>query len=85
MKAKIFTQGIMLASLFLVGACDYIDEDDRFIYVEPANVAKRVLIEDFTGQRCVNCPSATETIKQLQDTYGKENVIAVAIHSGPFS
>lgn len=85
MKAKIFTQGIMLASLLLVGACDYIDKDDRFIYVEPANVAKRVLIEDFTGQRCVNCPSATETIKQLQDTYGKENVIAVAIHSGPFS
>lgn len=84
MKANIYVQGIMLASMIIVGACDYVDEDDRFIYVEPANVAKRVLIEDFTGQRCVNCPSATETIKELQATYGKENVIAVAIHSGPF-
>jgi len=44
-----------------------------------------VLIEDFTGQRCVNCPNATTAIHELQQQYGEENIIAVAIHSGPFA
>lgn len=82
---SIINQSIMLFSILLaVAACDNIDEDERFIYVEPATVAKRVLIEDFTGQRCINCPVANDIIKELQATYGKDNVIAVAIHSGPF-
>lgn len=66
-------------------ACSNVDEDDRYVYVKPAEVAKRVLIEDFTGQRCVNCPLATETIDSLRAIYGEENVIAVGIHSGPFA
>lgn len=66
-------------------ACSNIDEDDRFIEVEPVEVAKRVLIEDFTGQRCINCPKASEVIENLQKEYGADNVIAVAIHSGPYS
>ena len=65
-------------------ACSHIDEEDRLIYVAPAEVNRAVLIEDFTGQRCINCPSANEAIAQLQQQYGEENVIAVAIHSGPY-
>ena len=43
-----------------------------------------VLIEDFTGQNCVNCPNATDIINQLQNRmYGHKLVVAVAIHSGP--
>lgn len=68
-----------------VAACSNIDEDERLIYVEPAEVNRPVLIEDFTGQACVNCPTATATIHELQQTYGEDNVIAVAIHSGPFA
>lgn len=85
MKAKNYIYGVMLVSALLAGACDYISEDERFIYVEPAKVAKRVLVEDFTGQSCVNCPAANEIIKGIQTIYGKDNVIAVAIHCGPFS
>lgn len=43
---------------------------------------RNVLIEDFTGQRCVNCPLAHEEIKALERTYGKERIVAVAIHGG---
>ena len=68
-----------------VAACSNIDEDERLIYVEPAEVNRPVLIEDFTGQACVNCPNATAAIHELQETYGEENVIAVAIHCGPFA
>ncbi len=44
---------------------------------------RNVLIEDFTGQECVNCPTATDLITQLQDMYGHDRIIAVGIHSGP--
>jgi hypothetical protein len=45
-------------------------------------VVRKVLIEDFTGHRCKNCPYAAEKIHELQDAYG-ENVIGIAIHEGP--
>ena len=73
---------IVLAAL-LTASCSSVDDDERLIYVTPADVARKVLIEDFTGQRCVNCPNATDEIARLQETYGEENVIAVGIHSGP--
>ena len=69
----------------LLASCSNISEDERLIYVAPAEVQRAVLIEDFTGQACVNCPAATAQIHELQQTYGEENIIAVAIHSGPFA
>lgn len=69
---------------FLWSACSQIDESERFIYVPPAEVNRAVLVEDFTGQRCVNCPAATEELVKLQEQYGHDNVVVVAIHSGPF-
>ena len=44
---------------------------------------RRILIEDFTGQFCSNCPDAHKVIHELQHQYG-EGVIAVAIHAGNF-
>lgn len=69
---------------YMLMACNSISEEDRLIYVKPAEVNRNVLIEDFTGQRCVNCPTATEEIKKLQEQYGDDHVIAVAIHGGDF-
>ena len=74
----------LLLALF-VTACSDIDEADRLIYVKPDPVGRKVLIEDFTGQRCVNCPTATSEIEKLQEYYGADHVIAVGIHSGPFA
>ena len=69
----------------MMTSCDEMDPQDRLIYVEPPQVSRAVLIEDFTGQYCVNCPRATEEIERLVEEYGDTTVIAVAIHSGPFS
>ncbi len=85
MKAKhilYYAIAAFLAPVF--AACSNIDEDERLIYVKPAEVAKHVLIEDFTGQACVNCPAASELIAQMQEEYGEENIIAVGIYSGSF-
>ena len=68
--------------LFVMTACSHIDEGDRLIYVKPEPARRTVLLEDFTGQRCVNCPTATAVAEQLVKMYG-DTVIVVAIHGGP--
>ena len=80
MKMKAFISLIVV--MLLMAACSHIDEDERLIYVKPASVERCVLIEDFTGQRCPNCPSAAEEIEKLIAQYG-DAIIAVSIHSGP--
>lgn len=78
---------ILLLSAFaaLFAACENIDENERFIGPKPFTPNKNVLIEDFTGQRCINCPLASEAVHAMQTVYGAEHVIAVAIHGGPMS
>jgi len=71
-----------LSCLLLLTACDTISEDERLIYEKPEPARRVVLLEDFTGQRCTNCPKATEMIEQLQQQYG-DHLIAVGIHGGP--
>lgn len=84
MKIKNLFLGVATAAMAMAAAsCSNIDEEDRLIYVKPAEVGRAILIEDFTGQRCINCPTGTEIINGIVDTYGEDNVIAVGIHSGP--
>lgn len=68
-----------------ISSCDNIDEQERLIYIEPTQASRNVLIEDFTGQKCVNCPKATEEIHKIQEVYGDTTVVAVAIHCGSFA
>lgn len=67
-----------------MAACSDIDDNERFIYVKPADVARCVLLEDYTGQSCPNCPKAVSVIDQIHEKYG-DNVIAVGIHGGRLS
>ena len=76
---------LFIMVLLVLFSCSHIDENNRLTEVPHAKISKAVLIEDFTGQRCVNCPNATSEIERLQKEYGKENVIAVSIHSGPLA
>lgn len=82
-KRSIIYGTLIAAAAFFSASCSNIDPEDRLNYVKPADVARTVLIEDFTGQRCSNCPKGTETINQIVEAYGEQNVIAVGIHSGP--
>lgn len=79
-----FTYTIICGICLLLVGCDHIAEDERLIYEKPEPSQRVVLLEDFTGQRCVNCPTATDVIEQLQETYG-EALVAVGIHGGPLA
>lgn len=43
--------------------------------------AKHVLLEDYTGVRCVNCPAAGEIALDLQERYDHK-VIVLGVHAG---
>lgn len=73
--------------------CDYIDnpdgdgtnqtvscENNPPQFTPRPNPVKKVLLEDFTGHRCGNCPRAGETLKALKQQYG-ERLIGIAHHS----
>lgn len=86
MKLKnILTGAFCALALLATASCSNIADDfeGRTEYIKPAEVGRTVLIEDFTGQRCINCPTGTDRINNIVETYGEDNVIAVGIHSGP--
>ena len=60
MNKAIITLTIILAAVLT--ACSHIDEDERYIYQKPEQADRTVLLEDFTGQRCINCPKGTELL-----------------------
>ena len=81
MKKKL--SHILLSVGLIMTACNDIAENDRYIEVEATKAERTVLLEDFTGQNCVNCPAAHRTIEALEEQYGA-HLIAVSIHAGHF-
>lgn len=81
MKKNIF---FLLLSLPLLFSCsEEIPFDERYEELPSVEVKRNILLEDFTGQFCSNCPEAHQVITDLQALY-REHVIAVAIHAGHF-
>ena len=48
--------------------------------VEPTG--KTVLIKDFTGARCVNCPAAAEHAHNLQHQLDEDHIFILSVHAG---
>ena len=71
---------IILLSIFLsIISCDIIEGPyitDSESYVNPE---KKILIEDFTGHLCPNCPDAARELEAIHDIYG-DQIIGIAIH-----
>lgn len=70
-----------LVAFLLIGC-----EEKPIIIPDLQAGARHVLVEELTGVRCQNCPDGARELLALQQTYGKENLIIVSIHSaGSFS
>lgn len=76
--------------LFLVAlcSCDRINEEHYLIdYTPPIPEGKdtrSILLEDYTGMRCSNCPKAAAMASNLKGVYG-QRLITVSIHAGYFA
>lgn len=76
----------IIASVFALVAfvsCDVIPENDRYIEVEDqaGERVQRLLIEEFTGHKCVNCPDGAAIVHEIQEYY-PGRVMVVGIHAG---
>lgn len=71
------------ASALTFAACDEVDDADRFHEMPAQESSRNVLVEEFTGQRCTNCPDAHKALAALSEQYGS-NLIVVGIHAGSF-
>lgn len=73
----------VLPVLALLSGCDIVEGPK----VDPNGFTgsnNKVLVEDFTGHMCGNCPRAHEQASALLDTYG-DNLVVVAVHAGSFA
>ncbi|MBU3741560.1 MAG: Omp28 family outer membrane lipoprotein [Candidatus Kapabacteria bacterium] len=78
-----------VVSLLLIG-CDVIERPFTENPVDPGPdtgeyVKQNILLEDYTGHTCGNCPEAAEIAEQIAESYGKDRVIVVAVHAGGFA
>ena len=83
-KYKLFAWMTCLFVAVMFFSCDIISEDERVKKVENITTVRPVLLEDFTGQACINCPAATATAHELKKALG-DNLIIVSIHAGVFA
>ncbi len=83
MKQLLLSLGIFTL-LFMTPSCDVIDQPFKGNVQDTTSTQQQrnVLIEDFTGHRCKNCPKASKAIEALVDAYGSR-IIGLAIHAGP--
>ena len=94
MKKITFTL-TFIAVAVLLACCDkiegpYLQYDEsvettvEFPELDKTAVYKKVLLEEFTGQRCTNCPDGHRLLATLAATYG-DTLVAVCAHAGSFA
>lgn len=78
---KNITRLIAICAIIFTIACD---ENERIIepFVPTGN--RVVLLEEFTGKGCTQCPKGSREIENLLTLF-PNNLIAVSIHAGPFA
>lgn len=82
---KQFFLTILLVLFASATACDVIVGDPRENGVAPppdTSGTRNVLLEDFTGQLCGNCPAAAEEAYRLEARHGSDRLVVLAIHVG---
>lgn len=84
MKNIFRTTALAAGALLVFASCDDVKLGERYEDMGEIKVERAVLLEDFTGQMCVNCPDAHKVIEDLEAQYGSDKVVAVSIHCGTF-
>lgn len=85
MRTRIYSiAAILLAASSFLSSCDEKEQDQRYEEMTEITPQRNVLLEEFTGQMCPNCPKAHQAVAGFKQQYG-EHLIAVSIHAGRFA
>jgi hypothetical protein len=96
MRTKYFILNVLPVLTLLIASCDHIADPNEkyapaaagtnFITKTNGSVSsiKKVLLEDYTGQTCQNCPPAATTAETLSLKY-EDSLIVLAVHAGGFA
>ncbi len=92
MKKIIYIFAIILPLIWV--SCDTIEEDQQLIYLKGITTEttpitaisseQKVLLEDYTGWKCVNCPRAAAKATEMISKYG-EKLVVMAVHATAFA
>ena len=74
----------ILSFILIIISCDVVEgpyeiDTGGIIPTDTNTYVKKILIEDFTGHTCQNCPSAARELEAIHDLYGNQ-IIGIAIH-----
>ncbi len=92
MQKKYFYLAVFILfgfTLLTYTACDDIDnplkeQPGKCGNEDGAIPIRKILVEDYTGHKCGNCPRAAEEIARLKPIYC-DHIIPVAVHAGSFA
>ena len=79
---KVLSILAVAALMWVSTGCDQIDINNTHKPIAPIGGSKTVLIKDFTGARCVNCPEAAEYAHELQHRLGEDRIFIMGVHAG---
>jgi len=77
---KILSICVLVVLFVAAVSCDKIDNPHK--PYTPTGGNKTVLIKDFTGARCNNCPDAAEAAHELQHQLGENRIFIISVHAG---
>ncbi len=95
-KKHVFQNSLIILLTIAVSACDIVknpyppketvNTNVVFDTVKsvPNTTVRTVLIEEFTGHKCTNCPDGAAEIARIDSVYG-DTVIPVSLHAGYFA
>ena len=81
MKKALIVLGVL--AIFFIAACDVI-EAPYLDTNKPVWNGRKILLLDFTGHTCGNCPGAHRTIEELRENMSNA-IVPIAVHCGYFS
>jgi hypothetical protein len=89
MKRIFLIVTIAISTVLLFNSCDmpegpYIEANPYTGVYDSDLPIRKILVEDFTGWNCVNCPKASQKLTELQNIHGG-HIILVSIHYGFFA
>ena len=74
----------LFSFILIITSCDVVEgpyeiDTGNITPTDTNTYVKKILIEDFTGHTCQNCPSAAREIEAIHEVYG-DKIIGLALH-----